>query len=116
MFTNGSLDPQVIVIGGGPAGSTAATLLAQHGLRVCLLERERFPRFHIGESLMPESYWTFRRLGILERMKSSAFVRKFSVQFVTESGRESQPFYFFEANSHESAQTWQVLRSEFDEL
>lgn len=107
---------QVLVLGGGPAGATAATLLAQKGLRVRLLERERFPRFHIGESLMPETYWTLRRLGLVDRLQASTFTRKYSVQFVNDSGKESQPFYFFEVNPHESSQTWQVLRSEFDAL
>jgi flavin-dependent dehydrogenase len=114
--TNHNLPPQVVVIGGGPAGCTAATVLAQQGVRVRLLERERFPRFHIGESLMPETYWTLRRLGVLDRMKGGHFVKKYSVQFVTDTGRESQPFYFFENNPHECAQTWQVVRSEFDQM
>ncbi|HXG09705.1 MAG TPA: NAD(P)/FAD-dependent oxidoreductase [Gemmataceae bacterium] len=118
MIANGKngAGPQVVVIGGGPAGSTAATLMAQRGLRVRLLERERFPRFHIGESLMPETYWVFRRLGVLDKMKGSHFVKKYSVQFVNEEGKESQPFYFFQVNPHESSQTWQVLRSEFDQM
>ena len=58
----------VVVIGGGPAGSTVSTLLAQHGMRVGLFERERFPRFHIGESLIPETYWVFKRLNMLPKM------------------------------------------------
>jgi flavin-dependent dehydrogenase len=110
------VEPDVIVIGAGPAGTTAATLLAQRGRRVCLIERERFPRFHIGESLMPETYWTLRRLNMLDRMKASPFVKKYSVQFVDSTGKEALPFYFFEANPHESSQTWQVLRSEFDQM
>ncbi|MCZ6904996.1 MAG: NAD(P)/FAD-dependent oxidoreductase [Acidobacteria bacterium] len=106
----------VIVMGGGPAGSTTATLLAQKGLRVLLLEKSRFPRFHIGESLMPETYWPLKRLGVLDKMKASAFPRKHSVQFVSTSGKESHPFYFSETNPHESSVTWQVLRSQFDEM
>jgi geranylgeranyl reductase family protein len=106
----------VIVIGGGPAGSTAAALLAEMGRRTLLLERERFPRFHVGESLMPQTYWTFKRLGVLDKLKTSAFPKKFSVQFVSENGKASQPFYFFETNPHESSQTWQVQRSDFDRM
>jgi flavin-dependent dehydrogenase len=106
----------VIIIGGGPGGSTTATLLAQHGHKVLVVERATFPRFHIGESLMPETYWTFKRLNMLEKMRNSAFVKKYSVQFVSASGRESQPFFFDEHNPHECSQTWQVLRSEFDKI
>src|SRR3982750_4623074 len=104
----------VVVIGGGPAGSTTSTLLAQQGLRVRLFERERFPRFHIGESLIPETYWVLQRLKMLEKMKQSHFVRKFSVQFVNAAGKLSAPFYFWDNKPHECSQTWQVVRSEFD--
>ena len=62
-----STQPTVIVIGGGPSGSTAATLIAQKGHRVRLFERERFPRFHIGESLIPQTYWTLKRLNMLDK-------------------------------------------------
>jgi len=106
----------VAVIGGGPAGSTASTLLARTGLRVQLFERERFPRLHIGESLIPETYWVLGRLGMLEKMKQSAFVKKFSVQFVNASGKQSAPFYFWDNKPHECSQTWQVVRSEFDQM
>jgi flavin-dependent dehydrogenase len=104
----------VVVIGGGPAGATAATLLAQQGVRVRLFEREHFPRFHIGESLIPETYWVLRRLKMLDKMKASHFVRKYSVQFVNASGKLSAPFYFWDNKPHECSQTWQVVRSEFD--
>ncbi|MBA4062427.1 MAG: NAD(P)/FAD-dependent oxidoreductase [Isosphaera sp.] len=106
----------VVVIGGGPSGSTAATLLAQKGLNVELFERDHFPRFHIGESMIPDTYHAIRRTGLLEKMKGSHFVKKYSVQFVDQRGRLSEPFYFWDNKPHESSQTWQVRRSEFDKL
>ena len=105
-----------IVIGGGPAGSTVATLVAEHGHRVLLLERATTPQFKIGESLIPATYWTFKRLGMLEKLRESHFPQKYSVQFYSRSGKASSPFYFFQTNPHESAVTWQVLRSEFDQM
>src|SRR5512144_394622 len=106
----------VVVIGGGPAGSTVSTLLAQTGLKVQLFEREKFPRFHIGESLIPETYWVLERLGMLDKMRKSRFVQKHSVQFVNANGRLSAPFYFWDNKPHECSQTWQVVRSEFDQM
>jgi geranylgeranyl reductase family protein len=104
----------VIVIGGGPAGSSVASILSREGRKVVLFEKERFPRHHIGESLMTDTYFTFERMGLLEKMKNSPFVRKYSVQFANPAGKESRPFYFFEAFHHESSVTWQITRSEFD--
>jgi flavin-dependent dehydrogenase len=106
----------VIVMGGGPAGSAVAGILAREGRSVVVFEKEKFPRHHIGESLMTDTFWTFQRLGFLEKMKNSPFVRKYSVQFANSAGRESRPFYFFEANHHESAVTWQVTRAIFDQM
>ena len=106
-----------IIIGGGPAGSSAAAILAEKGHRVLVLEREKFPRYHVGESLLPFTYQPLERLGLVEQMKKSQFVKKYSVQFVSPSGKASQPFYFFTRYDRDTvAQTWQVLRSEFDEL
>ena len=106
----------VVVIGGGPAGSTVAALVAEKGHDVLLLERGKEGDFKIGESLMPATYSTFQRLGVLDRLKASAFPRKHSVQFFAQSGKASAPFYFSENDPGESAVTWQVLRSEFDAM
>ena len=106
----------VVVIGGGPAGSTTAALVAAAGYRVLLLERDAGNGFKVGESLMPASYSTFARLGVLDRLKVSSFPRKHSVQFFNQAGKASAPFYFSENDPGESAVTWQVLRSEFDAL
>lgn len=109
-------DYDCLVIGGGPAGATAATVLAMHGRRVAVLEREMFPRYHIGESLMPYTWFTFERLGVLDWFETAACPRKQSVQFVSTSGHVSQPFYFFETIEHPCATTWQVKRSDFDRM
>src|SRR5213079_2189385 len=108
--------PDVVVIGGGPAGSTTSALIAQQGYRVQLFEREKFPRFHIGESLIPETYWVLGRLNMLPKMRASRFVKKYSVQFVSARGKLSAPFYFWDNKPHECSQTWQVVRSEFDRM
>src|SRR3954469_9983977 len=106
-----------ILIGGGPAGSTAAAILAEYGHRVLVLEREKFPRYHIGESLIPFTYGPLERIGMIPKMKASHFVKKYSVTFVQQKGDRSQPFYFFTRYDRETvAQTWQVLRSEFDQM
>lgn len=70
----------VVVVGGGPSGSTAATILAQNGLKVALFERDHFPRFHIGESMIPNTFYPMQRTGLLQKMKNSHFVKKYSVQ------------------------------------
>src|SRR5438477_11411385 len=108
---------EVLVIGAGPAGCAVASILHEHGHRVLVLEREKFPRYHVGESLLPFTFHPLQRLGLIEKMRKSAFVRKYSVQFVSQSGKASQPFYFFNRYDRETvAQTWQVLRSEFDSM
>lgn len=106
----------VAVIGGGPAGAALATLLQQEGHSCVIVEHSEFPRYHIGESLIPHTYGTLQRIGLLEQLKQTHFPAKHSVRFVSESGKESDPFYFSETIDGERAQTWQVERSEFDVL
>ena len=105
-----------IIIGGGPAGSTAGALLAKKGRKVLILEKEKFPRYHVGESLMPFCYFTLERLGLVDALNERAYTKKHSVQFVTKDGIMSAPFYFFQHLDHPAATTWQVNRAEFDEL
>jgi flavin-dependent dehydrogenase len=105
-----------LIIGGGPAGAATGAILSEHGHNVLILEREKFPRYHIGESLLPFTYHPLLRLGLIEKMRKSAFIKKYSVQFVSPSGKASQPFYFFNRYDQDVSQTWQVLRSEFDLL
>ena len=117
MKLTSTTDSAVLIIGAGPAGSAAATVLAEKGHRVLVLEREKFPRYHVGESMLPFTFQPLQRLGLIDKMRASAFVRKYSVQFVAPSGKASQPFYFFNRYDRDTiAQTWQVLRSEFDQM
>ena len=110
-------DYDAIIIGGGPAGSSSAAILAEYGHRVLVLEREKFPRYHIGESLIPFTFQPLERLGMIPKMRTSHFVKKYSVTFVQPDGQRSQPFYFFNRYDRGTvAQTWQVLRSEFDQM
>jgi flavin-dependent dehydrogenase len=105
-----------IVIGGGPSGSTTAALVADAGYRVLLLERDVEPRRKVGESLMPETYWVFERLGVLEALKKGPFVEKVGVQFVSSSGKESSPFLFTRHDPRECGRTWHVERAKFDQF
>ena len=105
-----------IVIGAGPAGTTTAALLAEKGHEVMVVEKEKFPRYHIGESLIPFCYFPLKRLGLVDKLRQSENPKKYSVQFVRQNGVVSQPFYFFQHMNHPSSTTWQVRRSEFDQL
>lgn len=106
----------VVIVGAGPAGCTAAALLAEKGRRVALLEKDEFPRYHIGESLLPYCWFTLNRLGVTEKMDQIGSVHKYSVQFVSPRGNVSQPFYFFQHFDHPASKTWQVVRSDFDRM
>ena len=106
----------VAVIGGGPGGSSAATALARGGHRVLLLERERFPRFHIGESQLPWSNEVFEALGVRETIAAAGFVQKWGASFWTIDGQVEQYADFTDAVETPSPQTFQVPRATFDDL
>ena len=106
----------VIVIGAGPAGSTTATLLAKKGLDVLLLERERFPRFQIGESLLPFNNDVFLRLGILDKLEKGDFVPKYGAEFITGDGSIGYTFRFDQNLKAPHDRAFQVTRAKFDEL
>jgi flavin-dependent dehydrogenase len=105
----------VAIIGGGPAGSTAATLLAKAGRRVIVFEREKFPRFHIGESLLPFSVQTFDRLGVREKLDRT-FLPKFGGEIVAACGTKGVKFYFKDGFRSQRDRAYQVTRSDFDKL
>ncbi len=106
-----------IMIGAGPSGTSSAALLAEKGHRVLVLDRDAFPRYRVGESLIPFTFRPLERLGMIPKLKVSAFQKKYSVCFIQPDGKKSQPFYFHSRYDKETvAQTWQVLRSEFDQM
>jgi len=111
-----SRDCDAVVIGGGPAGAAAAAVLAGAGRRVIVLEKADFPRYRIGESLIPHCWFPLNRIGMINKLARSDFVKKYSVQFVGLDGRTSNPFYFFKHIEHDCARTWQVVRSTFDRM
>lgn len=108
------MDADVIVVGGGPAGSTCATLLARQGQRVLLLEKERFPRFHIGESLLPCDLPIFARLGV--SLDGGPFLRKAGAEFLDERTGQHQAFLFADGLPGTPGHAYQVERATFDAL
>src|SRR5262245_52988209 len=106
----------VAVIGGGPAGSTAAALLARAGRRVVLFEREKFPRFHIGESLLPFSMKAFTRLGLHEKILSAGFIKKYGGEIMGACSDSGTKFYFKDGYRSQTDHAYQVTRGDFDKV
>src|SRR5215212_2446819 len=105
----------VVVIGGGPGGSTAATMLARQGHRVTLFERERFPRAHIGESLLPATVPILEALGVREEIERAGCLRKFGATMVW--GRDPEPWsWYFRETNVRYPHAYQVWRPEFDQI
>src|SRR5262245_2867178 len=115
-MTSNGWDFDVAVVGGGPGGSSAATALARRGKRVVLLERERFPRFHIGESQLPWSNEVFRALGVEQAIAAAGFVKKWGASFRPPDRDNEQYADFADAVETPTPQTFQVLRERFDEV
>lgn len=106
----------LLVIGGGPAGSTFSNLAARRGWQVVLLEKDEHPRFHIGESLLPMNLPIFEKLGVLDQVRGIG-VPKLGADFtVANSGGEYQTFYFAKALGRSPDHAFEVRRSEFDQL
>lgn len=105
-----------LVIGGGPGGSTAAAFLARAGRRVVLFEKERFPRFHIGESLLPCNRPLFAELGIWPELQAAGFPRKTGAQFLLANGTKARRFVFRRGRFTREPEIIQVERARFDEL
>ncbi len=108
-------DPEVLIVGGGPAGSTLAGLLALRGRHALVIERQAFPRFQIGESLLPQSMSIFQELGIVEQLES-CFVRKYGARFVDAKTSEMVRYAFADAVDKRFPYAFEVQRDQFDTI
>ena len=106
----------IVIIGGGPAGSTAGTLLAKQGWNVAIFEKEKFPRFKIGESLLPGSLRTFERMGVKEKIDQADVIVKYGGKIVSACGTRSNRFLFSDVFRCQYPTAYQVERSMFDKL
>ena len=106
----------VAIIGGGPAGSTAAALLARAGRHVIVFEREKFPRFHIGESLLPFSMKAFTRLGLHEKLLRAGFLKKYGGEIMGACSDTGTKFYFKDGYRSQTDHAYQVTRGDFDKV
>jgi flavin-dependent dehydrogenase len=106
----------VVIVGGGPAGSTAGTLLAKHGWNVAIFEREKLPGFKIGESLLPGSLRTFERMGVKEKIDRADVIVKYGGKVISACGTRSNRFLFCDAFRCKYPTAYQVERSMFDQL
>ncbi|MEX1361655.1 MAG: NAD(P)/FAD-dependent oxidoreductase [Nannocystaceae bacterium] len=115
-MNNERMSYDVIVVGGGPGGSTAACALAKRGRRVLVLEREHFPRYHVGESVIPFLYQILHRIDALEKVEAAGFQVKSGFQFLSPRGKLTRPIYFNDSIRDARSATWHVDRAQYDQL
>src|SRR5689334_3263094 len=105
-----------LIIGGGPGGSAAATFLSRSGKRVLILEKEHFPRFHIGESLLPYNQKIFREMGVLPTLEAAGFTKKYGAQFHLGNASKKLKLTFRNGKFTRAPMAFQVERAPFDHL
>ena len=105
----------VVILGGGPGGSTLASCLAKRGRKALVIEREKFPRFHIGESLLPRSCEVFQKIDVASKL-DARFLRKYGARFLCCETSRMSAYSFADAFECLSEFAYQVPRAEFDHL
>ncbi|MEZ5404908.1 MAG: NAD(P)/FAD-dependent oxidoreductase [Verrucomicrobiia bacterium] len=115
-MTHASNHYDVVIIGGGPGGSCAGTLLSQAGKKVLILEKETFPRFHVGESLIPYGNDILKELGVWEKIEKAGFMPKWGAEFCLGNSSKFQQFWFGNSLGERYSKTFQVDRSQFDKI